>query len=147
MAPLYFADDNLNYARYLLGNIWDACRSRYIHFSSRASCNWRFCSSATKSVLFSQTSEDQTNEQTVNRDSNTRDGQISFSNNVNAVHRWILSINQRAKISSSCTEIDGKVESCHKKKVPIWEGWNRQLKGHAYNWVAARSIYILKKNL
>ena len=40
---------------------------------------------------FSQTSIDQTNEQTMNRDCKNRGGQIGFSNNTNAVNHWILS--------------------------------------------------------
>ena len=59
---------------------------------------------------------DQTIKETMNRDSKTIDEQIEFSNNINAVHRWILSFNQREEISRSCCEIAGKAEGCHKKK-------------------------------
>ena len=50
------------------------------------------------------------------KNSKTRDGQIGFSNNANAVHRWILSFNQRAEISRSCTEIVGKTGLPKKKE-------------------------------
>ena len=55
-------------------------------------------------------------EQTINRDSKTRGGQIGFSNNANAVYCWILSFNQHTEISRSCTEMTGKAEGGHKKK-------------------------------
>jgi CRISPR/Cas system CSM-associated protein Csm2 small subunit len=65
---------------------------------------------------FSQTSMDQTIEQTINRDSKTRGGQTGFSNNANAVHRWILSYIQRAEISRSCADMAGKAAGCNEKK-------------------------------
>ena len=59
---------------------------------------------------------DQTIEQTINRESKTRGGQFEFSNNANTVHRWILSFNQLAEISRSCTKMARKTEGRHKKK-------------------------------
>ena len=59
---------------------------------------------------FSRTSMDQTIEQTMNRDSKTRGGQVRFSNNAKAVHYWILSFSQDAEISKNCTEKAEKTE-------------------------------------
>ena len=59
---------------------------------------------------------DQTSELIMNTDNKTRGGQLEFSNNANAFHRWILSFNQHAEISRSCAEMAGKAEDCHKKK-------------------------------
>ena len=51
----------------------------------------------------------------MNWDSKSKDGRIGFSDNALAVHRWILSFNQRAEISRSFSEMAGKAEGCHKK--------------------------------
>ena len=52
----------------------------------------------------------------MNRDSKARGRQIGFSNNANAVHRWILLFNQRAEICRSSAEIAAKADGCHEKK-------------------------------
>ena len=65
---------------------------------------------------FNQTLMDQTFEQSINRDSKTREEQIGFSNNTNTVYHWTLSFKEHAKISRNYTERSGKAEGCHKKK-------------------------------
>ena len=118
MVPWYFAYDHLNYARYLPVYIYEMLAVTDTHPSiAKHLASGDFVVQQQTQYPFCQTAMDQTIEQTMNRDSKTRGGQIGFSNNSNAVHRWFLSFNQRAQISKNCTEMAGKGEGCHNKKI------------------------------
>ena len=114
---MYFSYDLLNSARYLQVYIYellavlDTYPSKAAHLAAGD-----FILQQQNQCFFSLTSMDQTIGQTMNKDCKTRDEQIGFSNNANAVHRWILSFNQREEISRSCTEMIWKAEGCHTKK-------------------------------
>ena len=54
---------------------------------------------------FSRSPVDQTIEQTLNRDTKTRDGVVGFSLNKGSVKRWLLNAHERASISSKCRDL------------------------------------------
>ena len=117
MVPWYFGYDHLNDAWYFPVYIYEILDVPDTHPSiAQHLAVGDFVVQQQNQNSFSQTSMEQTIEQTINRDSKTSDGQIEFSNNAYAIHRWILSFNQRAKISRSCPEMTGKSEACYKIK-------------------------------
>ena len=84
MAPWYFAYNHLNSASYLLVYIYEILTVSDPHPSvAEHLAVGDFIVQPQNQYFFSQTSMDQIIEQTINRDSKTRDGQIGFSN---AVH-------------------------------------------------------------
>ena len=83
MLPWYFVYDHLNYAGYIYEML--AVTDTHTSAAERLA-DGNFVVQQQNQYSFSRASIDQTNELTMNKDSKTRDGQIGFSNNANAVH-------------------------------------------------------------
>ncbi|CAC5416825.1 unnamed protein product [Mytilus coruscus] len=68
---------------------------------------------------FSRSPVDQTIEQTLNRDTKTRDGIVVFSLNKGSVKHWLLNAHERASISSKCRYLAGMInpETSAKKEL------------------------------
>ena len=115
MVTWYFAYDHLNDVKYFPVYIYemlavpDAPLSVAEHVAAGT-----FVVQQQNQYSFSQTSMDHIIEPTMIEIA--KGGQIGFSNNANAVHRWILSFNQRAEISRSNKKMAEKTEGSHKKK-------------------------------
>ena len=120
IVPWYFAYDHLNYVRYLPVYIYvKLVVPDTYHFVAEHLAAGEFVVQQQNQYSFSQTSMDQTIEQTMNKDSKTKDGQIGLFNNSNAFHRWILSFNQHVEISWSCTEMAGKKQLTAMRKKTL----------------------------
>ena len=87
MVPSYFAYDHLNYVRYLPVYIYEILTVPDPHPSvTEHLAAGDFVVQLQNQNSFCQTSIDQTIEQNMNRDNETRDGQIGISNHANVVY-------------------------------------------------------------
>ena len=100
---------------------------------------------------FSQTSMDQSIKQAMNRDSKTRDGQIEFSNNANAVHHWILSFNQHVKSQEAALKWLEKQRAAIRKKTLLSPNMRRMKQAFILSCIQLSCCkihrHIMKKNL
>ena len=100
MLPWMFSYDKTNYARYLTLYRCEMTVLPESHPQAfRALQQGQFVVQRSHGGTFSQVPVDQTIEQTLNRDTKTKDGIIGISLNRGAVQRWILTAHDRAEVA------------------------------------------------
>ena len=108
MVPWMFAYDRTNYSRYLPVYWCDVMSLEEKHPAAHEALQaCEFVVQRSTSSSFSQVAVDQTIEQTINRDTKSKDGIVGFSLNKGAVQRWLLTSHERAAITQACREMAG----------------------------------------
>ena len=117
MLPWFFAYDRVNYARYLTVYWLEMLNLGKTHLAVQEEfLDGNFVVQQQTNLSFSQTAMDQTIEQTLNRDSKTKGGIKSMTLKKNAVHCWILSFAERAKIQECCEQMAGRKQNSRGRK-------------------------------
>ena len=110
MLPWIFAYDHVNYSRYLSVYWLEMCNFLFTHPEIQKQRSEGAFAVQRSHNAFATIACNQGIEQTVNRDSKTKDVMTSFSTRKGAVNRWIWSHHARGSITRECEAMAGKGE-------------------------------------
>ena len=139
-----FAYSHVNYSRYISVYWCDMMSLKERHPAAyEAFQAGEFVAQRSTGSSFSQVAVEQTIEQTINRDTKSKGGIISFSLNKGVVHRWLLTSHERAAITQACrdmaglhvTDGDDVVKEMGKLRMTAEERDVKKVQTTLYSWV------------